>query len=57
VVLTLLAMFILGGEVIRGFIFAMLAGVIAGMLSTVFVASPLAYDILKREDKATEKKK
>ncbi|MDR3328458.1 MAG: protein translocase subunit SecDF [Prevotellaceae bacterium] len=57
VVLTLLAMFILGGEVIRGFIFAMLAGVVAGMLSTVFVASPLAYDILKKESKSTKKKK
>jgi SecD/SecF fusion protein len=50
VILTLLAMFIFGGEVIRGFIFAMLAGVVSGILSTLFVASPLAYDIIKGKE-------
>ena len=48
---TLLAMFILGGENLRGFIFALLLGVIIGTYSSVFVATPVAYDILRRTDK------
>ena len=46
-ILTLLAMFIFGGEVIRGFIFAMGAGIILGTYSAIFVSTPLAYDLLK----------
>ena len=50
-IVTLLAMFILGGENLRGFIFALLLGVIIGTYSSVFVATPIAYDILRRTDK------
>ena len=50
-IVTLLAMFILGGENLRGFIFALLLGVIIGTYSSVFVATPVAYDILRRTDK------
>ena len=50
-IVTLLAMFILGGENLRGFIFALLIGVIIGTYSSVFVATPVAYDILRRTDK------
>ncbi|MBQ1254017.1 MAG: protein translocase subunit SecDF [Alistipes sp.] len=50
-IVTLLAMFILGGENLRGFIFALLVGVIIGTYSSVFVATPIAYDILRRTDK------
>ncbi len=39
--LALLALYILGGEVIRGFTFAMIWGVIIGTYSSIFVASPL----------------
>lgn len=46
-IVTLLAMFIFGGEVIRGFIFAMGAGIIIGTYSAIFVSTPLAYDLLK----------
>ena len=46
--LVLLAIFIFGGEVIRGFIFAMLIGVVAGTFSSLFIASPIAFDLLKR---------
>ena len=39
--LALIALFVLGGDVIRGFIFAMIWGVIVGTYSSVFVASAL----------------
>ncbi|MBP5536110.1 MAG: protein translocase subunit SecDF [Bacteroidales bacterium] len=42
---TLLMMFIFGGEVIRGFIFALLVGVLCGVFSSVCIACPLVYDI------------
>ena len=41
--LVLFCIFILGGEAIRAFTFAMICGVIIGTLSTIFVASPVAY--------------
>ena len=47
--LPLLAMFIFGGETIRGFVFAILLGVIVGTYSTIFIASPLAYDIQAKQ--------
>ena len=53
-IVTLLAMFILGGENLRGFIFALLLGVIIGTYSSVFVATPIAYDILRRTDNKTK---
>jgi preprotein translocase SecF subunit len=39
--LALLSLYILGGEVIRGFTFAMIWGVIVGTYSSIFIASPL----------------
>ncbi|MBR2169845.1 MAG: protein translocase subunit SecF, partial [Alistipes sp.] len=48
---TLLAIFILGGENLRGFVFALLIGIIIGTYSSVFIATPIAYDILRRTDK------
>ena len=45
----LLTIFCLGGETIRGFVFAMMIGVIVGTYSTLFVAIPLAYDIEKKK--------
>ena len=41
----LLAIFVFGGETIRGFVFALLMGVIIGTYSSVFIASPIAFDI------------
>ena len=41
--LVLLCIFILGGDSIRSFVFAMLLGVIIGTLATMFIASPVAY--------------
>ena len=50
----LLAIFIFGGETIRGFVFALLVGIFAGTFSSLFIASPMAY-ILFRGKKVDEK--
>ncbi|NSW45834.1 MAG: protein translocase subunit SecDF [Bacteroidales bacterium] len=55
-IVVLLAIFIFGGDVLRGFIFALLVGVTIGTYSSVFVATPLAYDILKRKQKTIAEK-
>ena len=60
VILTLLSMFIFGGETIRGFIFAMLFGIFIGTYSSVFIASPITVEMEKlismaRAKKATKK--
>ena len=62
VFLTLLILFIFGGEVTRGFAFAMLIGVITGTYSSIFVAAPILVDFAKDKplgeaDNATEKLK
>ncbi len=57
VLIVLLAIFIFGGEVIRGFSFALIVGVVMGCYSTVFIAIPAAYDCLKgKEAKELDKK-
>ena len=43
----LLVIFILGADTIRSFVFAMLFGVIVGTFATLFVATPIAYEIQK----------
>jgi SecD/SecF fusion protein len=47
----LLIMFIFGGESIRGFIFAMLIGIVVGTYSSLFIATPVLVDTISREDK------
>ena len=47
---TLLMMFIFGGEVIRGFIFALLVGVVCGVFSSVCLACPIVYEGSKRRE-------
>jgi SecD/SecF fusion protein len=47
VFLTILILFIFGGEVTRGFAFAMLVGVITGTYSSIFVAAPILIDMAK----------
>ncbi len=49
VFLTLLILFIFGGEVTRGFAFAMLIGVITGTYSSIFVAAPILVDLAKNK--------
>ena len=52
----LLAIFIFGGETIRGFVFALLMGVIVGTYSSLFIASPIAYEIQLAQARRAEKK-
>ena len=47
VFLTILILFIFGGEVTRGFAFAMLIGVITGTYSSIFVGAPILVDFAK----------
>ena len=54
--LVLLCIFILGGDSIRSFAFAMLLGVIFGTLSSIFLAAPIAYRTLSRKQKGEEEK-
>jgi len=53
--LVLLTIFILGGEVIRGFVFALLVGVVVGTYSSLFIATPVVYDTVHK--KGEQKKK
>ncbi|KAB8151332.1 protein translocase subunit SecDF [Kordia sp. TARA_039_SRF] len=46
----LLAIFIFGGESIRGFMFALIVGVIVGTYSSMFIATPIMYDTVKKGD-------
>jgi SecD/SecF fusion protein len=55
-IVTLIVMFIFGGEVLRGFMFAILIGVVAGTYSSVFVATPIAYDLLQWKRRRKERK-
>ena len=58
--LALLALFIFGGEVIRGFTFAMIWGVLIGTYSSIFVASPIlkffkvSYKTLEKDEEKIE---
>ena len=54
--LVLVVILLLGGETIRGFVFAMLLGVIVGTYSTIFVAVPMAYDSFKKSEAKKLKK-
>ena len=53
---TLISIFILGGEILRGFSFAMILGVLIGTYSSIFVASPIlkffkvSYKTLEKEE-------
>ena len=51
----LLCIFILGGDSIRSFSFAMILGVIFGTLSSLFIAAPIAYSMVSRQVKKAKK--
>jgi SecD/SecF fusion protein len=50
-IMVLLMIFIFGGEVIRGFAFALLVGILIGTYSSLFTASPIAYNLLGGDKK------
>ncbi len=52
--LVLFCIFILGGDAIRSFSFAMILGVIIGTFSSLFIASPIAYEMLKGRDRSED---
>ena len=45
----LLSIFIFGGETLRGFMFAMIVGVVIGTYSSLFIATPVMFDTLKKK--------
>ena len=47
----LLAIFLFGGDSIKGFMFALIVGVVVGTYSSLFIASPIMYDTVKKLDK------
>ncbi len=52
----LLTIFIFGGEVIRGFVFAILVGVVVGTYSSLFIATPVVYDTVHKKGEKKAKK-
>lgn len=57
VFLTILILFIFGGEVTRGFAFAMLIGVVTGTYSSIFVAAPILIDLTGKKALGEKKSK
>ncbi|MFW5831961.1 MAG: protein translocase subunit SecF, partial [Prolixibacteraceae bacterium] len=53
----LLAIFLFGGATIRGFTFALLVGVVVGTYSSLFIATPIAFDTQKQLIRAEKKRK
>ena len=53
--IVLLAIFVFGGESLRGFMFAMIIGVLIGTYSSVFIATPIMFDALRSKIKASSK--
>lgn len=56
-IIVLLAIFIFGGETLRGFMFAMIIGIIVGTYSSLFIATPIMVDSIKKKEKFDKKKK
>ena len=53
---TLVAIFLFGGDSIKGFMFAMIIGVIVGTYSSLFIATPIMYDTVMKGAKTLSKK-
>ena len=53
----MIAIALFGGEVIRGFACALIVGILVGSYSSIFVGTPVVYDLnMRKEKKAAEKK-
>jgi len=59
--LVVLVLFLFGGEILKGFSFTLLIGIIIGTYSSIFIASPvlmwLGFDVKEYKDKLIEKRK
>ena len=53
----LLVIFLFGGEVIQGFVFALMLGVVVGTYSSLFIATPVAFSVIDSRDKKNAKAK
>jgi preprotein translocase subunit SecF len=53
--ITVLVLFLFGGEVLRGFAFALLMGIIVGTYSTIYIATPVLLELRKRNQVAVAK--
>ncbi len=54
--ITMLAIAIFGGEAIRGLAVALILGIVVGTYASIFIATPLMYDLTKKADKKAAKK-
>lgn len=54
--IVVIVLFIFGGEVLRGFSFALLIGILVGTYSSVFIATPIVVDLIKNEKNTPEMK-
>lgn len=52
--LVVLVLLIFGGEVLRGFAFALFVGIVVGTLSSMFIAGPVMLDLDKEDEKKTQ---
>ena len=52
---TMLAIAIFGGEVIRGLAVALILGIVIGTYASIFIATPIMFDVTKRAEKKAEK--
>jgi SecD/SecF fusion protein len=54
-IFVLIVMFFFGGDVIRGFSFAMIVGILFGTYSSIFVATPISFELLKMKERKGSK--
>ncbi|WP_066631694.1 protein translocase subunit SecDF [Labilibacter marinus] len=55
--IVLLVIFLFGGEVIQGFVFALMLGVVVGTYSSLFIATPVAFSVIESREKKNGKTK
>ncbi|MHA7129603.1 protein translocase subunit SecDF [Algoriphagus namhaensis] len=53
--IVVIVLFLFGGEVLRGFSYALLVGILVGTYSSIFIATPVVVDLMKREGTETAK--
>jgi SecD/SecF fusion protein len=53
--ITMLAIAIFGGEVIRGLAVALILGIVIGTYASIFIATPIMYDVTKKAEKKANK--
>ncbi len=54
-ILVIICILFFGGDAVRSFMFAMLVGVVVGTITSLFIASPVAYSVLKKKEQPVKK--